>query len=117
MSNCPPFELPVRYKCSISKDKNGRIWANLLILDAKEKVIEQIASQCKPSTGTLTASLEHIQENYKYIVAIINSHEKLVDALQELVNIVDGIDEGIDYTIDSLTTQPAKQALKEAEKP
>ncbi len=79
---CPPFELPVRYKCSISRDRSERIWANLLILDAKEKVIEQIASQCKPSTGTLTASLEHIQENYKYIVQAINSHEKLVGAIK-----------------------------------
>ncbi|MCK5016919.1 MAG: hypothetical protein KAS32_07585 [Candidatus Peribacteraceae bacterium] len=81
---CPPFELPVRYKCSISKDRSGRSWANLLILDAKEKVIEQIASQCKPSTGTLTASLRHIQENYKYIVQTINSHEKLRDTLKHI---------------------------------
>jgi len=37
--------------------------------------------------------------------------EELKSTLEELVNIIDGINEGVDYKIDSLTAQPARIIL------
>ena len=52
------------------------------------------------------------KEKYAQLLA---SAPALYRELKELVSIVDGIHEGVDYTIDSFTTQPSKAAIASAE--
>jgi hypothetical protein len=61
-------------------------------------------------------SYSEAEANARRICQCVNNFDELVDCLKELVGIIDGINEGIDYTIDSLTCQPAREALAQAEK-
>jgi len=54
------------------------------------------------------------KDNAQRIVQCVNSHDDLLEACKEAVQLFESIKDG-EYKIDSFTTQPLRQAINKAE--